>query len=43
MLYTIGEMAKLVDVPPSTPRYYEQEGLLPHVERSRGGIRMFTE
>lgn len=43
MLYTIGEMAKLVDVPPSTLRYYEQEGLLPHVERSRGGMRMYTE
>lgn len=43
MLYTIGEMSRLTGVPASTLRYYEQEGLLPCVERSGGGIRMFTE
>ena len=43
MLYTIGEMAKILNVPPSTLRYYYQEGLLPRLERSSGGIRMFTE
>lgn len=43
MLYTVGEMAKLIGVPASTLRYYDQEGLLPFVERSKGGIRMFTE
>jgi DNA-binding transcriptional MerR regulator len=29
MLYTIGEMAKLLGVAPSTLRYYDKEGLLP--------------
>lgn len=29
MTYTIGEMAKLLDVAPSTLRYYDKEGLLP--------------
>ena len=43
MLYTIGEMAKILGVPASTLRYYDKEGLLPFVERSSGGIRMFTE
>lgn len=43
MLYTIGEMARILGIPPSTLRYYDKEGLLPFVERSSGGIRMFTE
>ena len=43
MLYTIGEMAKLLDIPASTLRYYDKQGLLPFVERSKSGIRMFQE
>lgn len=43
MFYTIGEMAEKVKVAPSTLRYYDKEGLLPFVERSSGGIRMFNE
>lgn len=43
MLYTVGEMAKLLGVAPSTLRYYDNEGLLPFVERSSGGIRVFKE
>ena len=43
MLYTVGEMAKVMHIPASTLRYYDQEGLLPFVERSSGGIRMFSE
>lgn len=43
MLYTVGEMAKLLDVAPSTLRYYDKEGLLPFVERSEGGVRLFRE
>lgn len=43
MFYTVGEMAKLLGVPASTLRYYDKEGLLPFVERSSGGIRMFKE
>lgn len=34
MVYTVGEMAKLLDIPASTLRYYDKEGLLPFVERS---------
>ena len=43
MMYTVGEMAKLLGVPASTLRYYDKEGLLPFVERSSGGMRMFQE
>ena len=43
MYYTVGEMAKRLGVAPSTLRYYDQEGVLPFVERSEGGIRVFKE
>ena len=43
MIYTVGEMAKLLGVPSSTLRYYDKEGLLPFVERSANGIRVFHE
>ena len=43
MVYTVGEMAKRLNVSASTLRYYDKEGLLPFVERSSGGIRMFQE
>ena len=43
MFYTIGEMARKLNVAPSTLRYYDKEGLLPFVERSSGGIRVFKD
>ena len=43
MAYTVGEMAKMLHVAPSTLRYYDKEGLLPFVERSSGGIRLFKD
>lgn len=43
MLYTVGEMAKKLGVSPSTLRYYDKEGILPFVERSEGGMRMFKD
>ena len=43
MVYTVGEMAKMLGVTASTLRYYDKEGLLPFVQRSSGGIRMFQE
>ena len=41
MMYTVGEMAKMLGIAPSTLRYYDKEGLLPFVERTKTGIRMF--
>ncbi len=43
MTYTVGEMAKLLHIPASTLRYYDKEGLLPFVERTSGGIRVFRD
>lgn len=43
MVFTVGEMAKLLGVPTSTLRYYDKEGLLPFVERSPGGMRLFQD
>lgn len=43
MIYTVSEAAKILNVAPSTIRYYDKEGLLPFVERSKGGIRIFSE
>ena len=42
-MYTVGEMAQMLHVPASTLRYYDKQGLLPFVERSPGGIRIFKE
>lgn len=43
MTYTVGEMASRLGVAPSTLRYYDKEGLLPFVERSDGGFRVFKD
>ncbi|MGN1051334.1 MAG: MerR family transcriptional regulator [Acutalibacteraceae bacterium] len=43
MVYTVGDMAKKLGVAPSTLRYYDKEGLLPFVERSKSGMRMFKD
>lgn len=43
MFYTIGDAARKVGITASTLRYYDKEGLLPHVNRSEGGLRMFTD
>lgn len=43
MLYTVGEMARFLNVSASTLRSYDKEGLLPFVERSNSGIRMFSD
>ncbi|SDN27654.1 MerR family transcriptional regulator [Lachnospira pectinoschiza] len=43
MYYTVGEIANLLHIAPSTLRYYDKEGLLPFVNRSGGGIRVFEE
>lgn len=41
--WTIGQAAERTGLSVSTLRYYEKEGLLPFVERTRGGQRMFKE
>ena len=43
MYLTVGEIAKRLGLNASTLRYYDKEGLLPFVERSESGIRLFKE
>ncbi len=43
MSYTIKEVATLFNISAHTIRYYEKEGLLPFVSRSKSGVRKFTE
>lgn len=43
MQYTIGEIAKKLNIAPSALRYYDKEGLLPYVERTESGIRKFYD
>lgn len=43
MYYTVGEAAKMLNIAPSALRYYDKEGLLPFIERSGGGVRMFKD
>lgn len=41
-MYTIGQISEMFEIPVSTLRYYDKEGLFPGLERN-GGIRRFTE
>ena len=42
MMYTIGQVAEMFDLPISTLRYYDKEGLFPTLER-KSGIRKFSD
>lgn len=41
-MYTIGQVAEMFDLPISTLRYYDKEGLFPHMQRT-SGIRKFSD
>ena len=41
--YKIGELTELLGITPRTVRYYDQMGLLPHMKRSSGKIRLFDD
>lgn len=43
MEYTIKEAAKIMNLPATTIRYYDKEGLLPYVKRLDSGYRIFTD
>lgn len=42
-MYTIKEVAEKMNLPASTIRYYDKQGLLPFVQRSESGYRIFSE
>ena len=41
-MYSIGEISKMFDLPISTLRYYDKEGLFPNLKRVNG-VRQFSE
>ena len=41
-MFTIGQVSEMFDLPVSTLRYYDKEGLFPELNRT-SGIRQFTE
>ena len=41
-MYSIGQVSEMFNIPVSTLRYYDKEGLFPSLERS-SGIRRFSE
>lgn len=41
-MYTIGQVSEMLQIPISTLRYYDKEGLFPNLERS-SGIRKFSD
>lgn len=41
-MYTIGQISEMFGLPVSTLRYYDKEGLFPHLERT-SGIRRFSD
>jgi len=41
-MYTIGQISEMFNIPISTLRYYDKEGLFPEMER-KSGIRRFSE
>ena len=43
MHYTIGEVARMMNIAPSTLRYYEKEGLLSLGVRGSNGQRTYTD
>ena len=43
MSYSIGQVAKMMNVTTHTLRYYEKEGLLPFVRKNGSGLRVFTD
>ena len=43
MTYSIGEVAVTLDLTVHTLRYYDKEGLMPFVERSPSGQRLFKD
>ena len=42
-LYKIAQTMRLLGITGRTIRYYDQLGLLPHIKRSDGGVRLFDE
>lgn len=43
MAYTIKQAAEMMNITPSTIRFYDKQGLLPNISRRESGYRIFDE
>ncbi|MGN1406377.1 MAG: MerR family transcriptional regulator [Erysipelotrichaceae bacterium] len=43
MNYTIKQVSEMTNIPATTLRYYDKEGLLPFLERKESGYRVFHD
>lgn len=43
MGYTIKEVSTMLNIPTTTLRYYDKEGLLPNIARKSSGYRVFSQ
>lgn len=43
MNYTIKQVSNMLNIPATTLRYYDKEGLLPYIERRGSGYRIFLK
>lgn len=43
MSYTIKEVSQMLNIPATTIRYYDKEGLLPYIKRKESGYRLFED
>ena len=43
MAYTIKQAAEIMNVTPTTLRFYDKQGLLPNIERKESGYRVFSD
>lgn len=42
MKYSMKEVSEMLNIAPSTIRYYDKEGLFPFIQRKESGYRIFT-
>ena len=43
MYYTIGKVAKIMGLTTHTLRFYDKEGLLPNIGKTKSGVRQFSD
>lgn len=43
MKYSMKEVSEMLNIAPSTIRYYDKEGLFPFIQRKESGYRIFTD
>lgn len=42
-MYTVKEVAEMLDLSPHTVRYYAKSGLIPNLERNSANVRQFND